>query len=603
MIIMPEKNHDTLSQFNPFLFRHPLAVQYFQCIGFTLIAASILYLIAANWWMLPTVVKVLIPQFFLMLSAGLSVYFAQRDHFRQGFDTFSAVMLGLSLAVIGQTYQTGADSYLLFLVWAVLLLPWLYRPNIGVFVVLSIVSQLALYFYFQQSYLMQQSIGLYLFSMNALALLCLIAALIRYPILVYGFIAFFMILSIFCMVSYLAIERPERLYYLLSALISPLLIAIYFFLQQRSRETTLLVLGVGIALSIWLVEGMSSAFDSALGLLGLAVLVFIWFALIAWVLSKLLPASYFLVMPLAFGAWLSGIILAAMLLTYWEAFSMFMGIGFLIVAWRLGQHQSSVFLRQLAYCLWVCGQAAVLIHAYILSENWWVVLAIQFSLFIFVLMMRMHWFKVTLQLILLHSLAVVTWVLESSFKEPDTVALLLTLNYGVFIVILLTERYWKNTQYAQSLILWQLSILAVSAVYQCMQGFDVLARVDHAVWMDLLMYYVLPVVWLCLFLTGKLKNFSFSEIFWVLLLALVLIGLGYFEIFILMAILAWAAQQKHKLVQVLCLGLILFWLWLLYYNLGFSFLLKSISIFISGFIILLMADALSRFRQKQGEIS
>ena len=47
-------------------------------------------------------------------------------------------MIGLSLAVIGQVYQTGADSYLLFLIWTLLILPWLYRPNIGIFALITL---------------------------------------------------------------------------------------------------------------------------------------------------------------------------------------------------------------------------------------------------------------------------------------------------------------------------------------------------------------------------------------------------------------------------------------------------------------------------------
>ena len=44
-------------------------VQHLQVLGFTLIAVSILYLTAANWFMLPQALQLAIPQVLLLLSA------------------------------------------------------------------------------------------------------------------------------------------------------------------------------------------------------------------------------------------------------------------------------------------------------------------------------------------------------------------------------------------------------------------------------------------------------------------------------------------------------------------------------------------------------
>lgn len=79
-------------------------------------------------------------------------------------------MVGLSLAVIGQVYQTGADSYLLFLIWTLLLLPWLYRPNIGIFALICITSQLTLFLFFKQTFWAEKFPYLYLFALNLLSL-------------------------------------------------------------------------------------------------------------------------------------------------------------------------------------------------------------------------------------------------------------------------------------------------------------------------------------------------------------------------------------------------------------------------------------------------
>jgi len=84
---------------------------------------------------------------------------------------------------------------------------------------------------------------------------------------------------------------------------------------------------------------------------------------------------------------------------------------------------------------------------------------------------------------------------------------------------------------------------------------------------------------------------------------ILLILLGYFEIFIIMLLMAWAVVYQQRLIQALTILLLIFWLWMLYYNLGLSFLLKSISIFASGILVLLLAYILkgSKLQHEQGE--
>src|SRR5690606_26082765 len=115
---------------------------------------------------------------------------------RQSLATASGLMPGLSLAVIGQIYQTGADSCPLFLLWALLLVFWLYRPSIGVFALFCVVSQLALYFYFNQSFWFVRAETAYLLSLNLLTGLSLIYALRYYPVLRYLLIAVVVLISV-----------------------------------------------------------------------------------------------------------------------------------------------------------------------------------------------------------------------------------------------------------------------------------------------------------------------------------------------------------------------------------------------------------------------
>src|SRR5690606_21351669 len=84
--------------FSLLLFTQPAVIQYLQIIGIGLIAVSIVYLLAANWWMLPKWVQLLIPQALVLTSALLSIRFSAREMVRQSLDGVVGLMLGLSLA-------------------------------------------------------------------------------------------------------------------------------------------------------------------------------------------------------------------------------------------------------------------------------------------------------------------------------------------------------------------------------------------------------------------------------------------------------------------------------------------------------------------------
>ncbi|NUF35984.1 DUF2157 domain-containing protein, partial [Acinetobacter oleivorans] len=101
-------------------------IQHLHIFSYVFMAVSILYLIAANWLMLPDSIQLAIPPAILVVTAWFSIKDTLSDGVRQTLHSVCGLMIGLSLAVIGQVYQTGADSYLLFLIWTLLLLPWLY---------------------------------------------------------------------------------------------------------------------------------------------------------------------------------------------------------------------------------------------------------------------------------------------------------------------------------------------------------------------------------------------------------------------------------------------------------------------------------------------
>lgn len=590
--------------FSPLLFIQPAVIQILQIIGLALIAVSIVYLLAANWWMLPKFVQLFIPQILLLGSALLSVRFTAREKLRQSLDTVSGLMLGLSLAVIGQIYQTGADSYQLFLLWALLLLPWLYRPNIGIFALFCVVSQLALYFYFKQSFWLVRAETLYLLGLNLLTGLSMIYALRYYPVLRYLFIAVVVLISVVSMFRFI---DSDSIWYLASLLVLPILFSVYFYTRKQQLETSLLVAGLALSFSV-LIFDLTQQYlhDSAAGLLILALLIFSWFAAITGLLIKLLPKSRFSVIPLALGAWIAGVILAMLLLTYWESFSILMGIIFIAVAWWLIRSKPSVFLRQLAYCLWVCGQAAVLIHTQLLTESLLLIWLIQVGITLLTIMSRMHWLVVLLQLLLAHILGIAVLVDQHAFfQDQRLLTWIMLLNYSILTGALLTARYWLASAYAKSMNLWMISILVVTAIFQCLLQFGVAQQLQPRGIDEAIIFYILPAFWLLSFVGIHLKQFSRIQLWLIPAAGILLIALGYFEIFIILVFMAWAMVNQQRLMQALTILLLIFWLWLLYYNLGLSFLFKSVSIFASGVLVLLLAYVLSspKFQLKAGVVS
>lgn len=93
-------------------------------LGAMLIAAALCYFVAANWHELGRYAKFALVQAALVVAVAVACW--------QGLDMLAgrvalfaaALVTGVLFALIGQVYQTGADAYELFAVWALLILPW-----------------------------------------------------------------------------------------------------------------------------------------------------------------------------------------------------------------------------------------------------------------------------------------------------------------------------------------------------------------------------------------------------------------------------------------------------------------------------------------------
>ena len=85
---------------------------------------SLLFFIAYNWAEFGRISKFALVQVFIGAAIFVSVKYSSNRNIVQAAILAAVVALGVLLALFGQTYQTGADPWQLFAVWALLMLPW-----------------------------------------------------------------------------------------------------------------------------------------------------------------------------------------------------------------------------------------------------------------------------------------------------------------------------------------------------------------------------------------------------------------------------------------------------------------------------------------------
>lgn len=137
--------------------------------------SGVVFFFAYNWAELTDFAKFGLIQAGIFTCLGLTHY--------RGVDTLSgkasligaAVLVGAHLAVQGQVYQTGADSYLLFLFWAILITAWAIIGQSGLlWLIWLLLLNLSLGLYWDQvvdaTTVDETMIFHYLFALNGLAL-------------------------------------------------------------------------------------------------------------------------------------------------------------------------------------------------------------------------------------------------------------------------------------------------------------------------------------------------------------------------------------------------------------------------------------------------
>jgi uncharacterized membrane protein len=93
-------------------------------LGWAFILSGIVYFFAFNWHKMSSAYKFSSIQVLLLVCLAGAWAHSIDDLRGKLFLTGGCILIGVFLAVFGQVYQTGADSYVLFLAWAAIITPF-----------------------------------------------------------------------------------------------------------------------------------------------------------------------------------------------------------------------------------------------------------------------------------------------------------------------------------------------------------------------------------------------------------------------------------------------------------------------------------------------
>ncbi|MCA0988362.1 GDYXXLXY domain-containing protein [Guptibacillus algicola] len=121
-------------------------------IAISLLISSIIYFFASNWYVFERTEKIFLAAILMVSFFLFSFVLSRFQHSHRFLERWlwvaGAIAFGISVAVIGQTYNSHADSYLLYLVWLLPVLAFAILARYQPLFVLAFLLTVAAYFFF-----------------------------------------------------------------------------------------------------------------------------------------------------------------------------------------------------------------------------------------------------------------------------------------------------------------------------------------------------------------------------------------------------------------------------------------------------------------------
>ncbi|MCG3083609.1 GDYXXLXY domain-containing protein [Anoxybacillus kestanbolensis] len=123
-------------------------------LGLLFLVSALVYFFASNWPELGRLTKVGIGAGFMILFYGLSATVFRHHFFSKWLLIFGAITFGICVALIGQVYNSHADSFLLFFIWFIptAILAWLTRGRFLSIFSFGLLQLTFWFYYFPSSY-------------------------------------------------------------------------------------------------------------------------------------------------------------------------------------------------------------------------------------------------------------------------------------------------------------------------------------------------------------------------------------------------------------------------------------------------------------------
>ena len=567
----------------------PMAMQWIL-FALVMIAASLIYLTAANWRLLPDEVKLVINPLVMVLCAVMSMHASAM--WMSALHTMSALMAGLSLAVIGQVYQTGADSLWLFVLWSMLIAPWLYRVNDASFVLLMAVSQVALWLTVDQmawderwypAWAMILLLGVWrVFGRCRLSWL---VALGLSVLAVYAATSDWFELSV------------AQVFCTLMVIISPWLFALWAKVRLPMPQMASVAIGVvGGAMAVFCAVVIGFEIES---LFVITILAHAWFGLLTYGIYRHFGRKLTQVQTalLAVGGWLTSLFAllwlvadvlmgfdSAWVTTAYAIFILMIGMMMLTKAGRWA------YTRHLGYALVAVG---IGLSVYALMERWdldslWPLIALQSVVLGLLWRVRVHWLYLLMHALFLYGLLVIQSFDVMTANDQPTL-----MTYGLYALgflpaVWVDRQVWLDHAHldVRGVGLWVMALAVGWSLYFGMLDGDL-----RGVSVPLVM--LMASMPLLIGLGLRLSTLPMATILLLMPLGL-MAGFGLAGLLAVILVLAMAVARRDYVSYGLAVGVGIVLLWLIYYQLSLVFLVKFITIFITGCVMIIMGVSLDK---------